>query len=111
MFGKLRAWWRRKEYYQQGDIQLFPHEIPKHASLKTNKHVVEHGEKTGHAHKLEGNNFQFYESRGHKYLRIVKPTNLRHEEHDKIVVPPGDYKVGKIETEDPFSNLRYGIYD
>jgi len=110
MLGDLKAWFRRKEYYQQGDVQLYPHAIPKGVTLKF-KNVVEEGEHTGHAHRLEGTGFNFYAKDGDKYLRIIRTTALSHEEHNKIDIPPGDYKVGKIRQEDPFERKISEIHD
>ena len=56
--------------------------------------VLAHGEVTGHAHAIY--DLDAVQARiaddGTIYLRVTKPTEIRHEEHAPIPLTPGDYK-------------------
>ena len=90
-------------FYQQGDVLLFlEKEIPiEGKEIKTN--ILQEGEATGHAHRLFGNDLTVFETKNNeKYLRIVKPTLLKHEEHKEFTIPPGAYRVGIVREYDHF---------
>ena len=59
--------------------------------------VLAHGEVTGHAHAIY--DLDAVEARiaddGTIYLRITKPTEIKHEEHAPIPLTPGNYKIGQ----------------
>lgn len=78
-------------------------------------YVLAYGETTGHTHKLlkgdhqiedlfVSGDFEVYEA-GDKaiYVKVTKPTPLRHEEHRTIVIPEGIYEQKQEREEDPFS--------
>lgn len=93
------------KYLQQGDTLYFPESLPKDLiELKTK--VVQEGEHTGHAHRLYDDEAIIYEEpkTKMKYLKIVKPTALKHEEHPEIMIPPGTYRVGIVREVDHFEN-------
>lgn len=101
------------EYYQHGDVLLgtvesFPEDIEK---LNTN--VLQEGEHTGHAHRLFEGKFEVFEQPKTKvkYLRVVEPVALRHEEHKQIDLPPGNYKIGIVKEFDPFEQLTRNVLD
>lgn len=103
---------KNKTYIQQGDTLYFPEALPKDlVELKTN--VVQEGEATGHAHRLHGEGFQLFEQpkTKEKFLRVVEPTALRHEEHKEITLPPGDYRVGIVREYDHFSEEARRVAD
>lgn len=90
--------------FRQGDVALCPVDsIPADAvdvPLEGNRLVLMHGEVTGHAHA-------FYDTRHVKlvqtakrerFLRVVKTSYLKHEEHTQVEVPPGLYRL-PIQTE------------
>ena len=90
--------------YRQGDVLITPiKSIPKGKDKDgtTRKRdslgrlVILEGEVTGHAHAIsEKNAFVFENGDNDDYLRVQDvPVMLRHEEHSKIELPPGDYKI------------------
>jgi len=83
------------KYHQQGDVLLFREQIPETAKQATKDPVLQHGESTGHAHRLTDEDFELFEQPETKtrYLRLLKPSGLRHEEHKEIILPPGDYRI------------------
>lgn len=101
------------KYYQQGDNLWFVEEIPKSAQkTELNKdHVVEHGEST-HRHRLETDNYEYFETPEKvRYLRILKPTNLLHEEHKPITIPPGEYRIGRVVEKEMFGDMVNPVVD
>lgn len=90
------------KYYQQGDVILKPCELPAGAK-EIQDPVLAYGEATGHKHQLHGDGFRVYESPSkRKHLRIVKTVALRHEEHNPVDIPPGDYVVEGVREYDHF---------
>lgn len=100
-------------FYQHGDVLLFlTEEIPITAQkIKTN--VIQEGESTGHAHRLYDDEADILQepTTKEKYLRLVKPTALRHEEHKEIMLPPGNYRVGIVKEYDHFNEEARNVAD
>lgn len=98
-------------YIQQGDTLYFPEKLPeKLTPLKTD--IVQEGEATGHAHRLHGDGFELFETPAkEKHLRLVAPTALRHEEHQEIILPPGDYRIGIVREYDHFKEEARRVAD
>lgn len=59
------------------------------------------GEVTGHAHVALGVGLLFDKDTG--VLTVPKEAEIVHEEHGKVNVPAGKYKVGLVKEEDPYS--------
>lgn len=100
-----------------GDVILTNHELP---SDFESMPVVEdsclaHGEATGHMHKIFGpeDSFSLREDvkTKVKYLKVVKPVSLKHQEHSPIVLPPGGYRIGIQREYDPFEKLSRQVAD
>lgn len=100
------------EYFQHGDVVIVPAQIPKEIEkLKTN--VLQEGELTGHAHRLFGDGFTVFQEpkSKQKFLRLVEPVALRHEEHKEIQLPPGDYEIRIVREWDHFSEEARQVAD
>ena len=71
------------------------------------------GEATGHLHRLFGDEIDLREcpKTKVKYLRLVEPAALRHQEHREIMLPPGDYRIGIQKEYDPFEKLTRQVAD
>lgn len=83
---------------RQGDVLIIPvKEIPKDtAPIKGDGKIttVMLGEATGHHHSFyEPVEFTEQQRTGRRFLRLVEPAALRHQEHDPIELPPGKYEV------------------
>ena len=102
-------------YHQQGDTLYFKESIPTDAIEDMNeqhsKGIVQHGEHTGHKHQLHGDGFRFYKKQDKRYLRLLKPTPLKHEEHKEIMLQPGDYRIGIVREYDHFSEEAREVQD
>lgn len=98
--------------YQQGDVVLHTVAIPETAKKKELKNgIVQHGEATGHAHKLTGN-FEYFETpQKTRHLRLLEPVALTHEEHNKIIIPPGEYRIGIVTEYDHFDEEARQVVD
>ena len=82
--------------YRQGDVLLEQMEsIPK-GLKKLERLIVAYGEVTGHAHRFDcklGDGVELLEDdKGNLFVRVAKTTELVHEEHETLTIPPGDYK-------------------
>jgi hypothetical protein len=107
--------------FQQGDVVMFKvDKLPTRGrTIKklSSGGVVQHGEVTGHAHRLDlQSKFTMYESSEPlsftdeltggtiavklKYLNVNEPTALSHEEHQTITLPTGQYVVGIVQEYD-----------
>ena len=80
---------------QQGDVVFIESKLPKDAVLQKDfDGVVQHGEATGHAHRLYGNGFRMYQTPDkRRFLKLVEPTMLKHEEHKEIKLPEKIFEV------------------
>lgn len=104
---------------QQGDVLIKEvEEIPEGLTFsKTN--TLQYGELTGHAHRLHEGEFEIYlnpkeqdkDGNGRKYLRVVRPTELRHEEHRPFIIHPGIYEIGIVKEYDHFEEIERRVAD
>lgn len=86
---------------RQGDVSIFASPIPEGATPKNilGRLILAHGEVTGHAHAfdvatIEAGDVEAHEKDGVTYLRVLRPADLKHEEHAPHTLPPGEYRVG-----------------
>lgn len=101
---------------QQGDVLLNKiDEFPK--GLKRVKKdrrglVLAEGEATGHCHAIKKvEDAVLYEKDGTLYLRVNKKTDLKHEEHNKIELSPGNYQIGIVQEYDHFEEEARDVMD
>lgn len=98
-----------------GDVILVAvNTIPEGAEQKQGfKGILQHGERTGHAHRLTGKETDMFEffAEGRRYLRLTTETPLRHEEHHEIKVPKGDYEIRIVREVDHFQDLVRPVVD
>ena len=86
----------------QGDVFLTPATIPAGATKRPDR-ILARGEATGHSHALaETDDAELFESDGVLYLRVTQASAVQHEEHARVLVPPGEWKVGVVQEYDPF---------
>jgi hypothetical protein len=91
-------------------INSLPNDFNNYKKVEDN--CLAHGELTGHMHKLFGDEFELKEDTNNiKYLRLVKPIALRHQEHREITLPPGEYRIGIQREYDPFEKLIRQVQD
>ena len=104
-------------YFQQGDVVLVPVERIPAEFVEAETNVLQEGEVTGHAHRLHGDGFRVHAIPGKvgnadkKYLRLVKPVALRHEEHKEIKLPTGDFEIRIVREYDHFEEEARRVAD
>lgn len=84
---------------RQGDVCLKPvAALPAGVTAlapEKNRVVLAHGEVTGHAHAIYENTDQVHIwAHGMvRYLEVMAPVMLRHEEHTHVEIQPGIYRL------------------
>ena len=77
--------------YRHGDLLIAKiDEIPSEAK-RINRLILAYGEATGHAHALQDG--ELFDMDGTLFFSLAVETELTHQEHDTIIIPPGDYQV------------------
>ena len=78
----------------------------------SNDGALAYGELTGHVHQLQGRDFSLRtDGGGVKFLHVLKPTPVKHQEHKSITIPPGWYKIGIQREYDPFTKRARQVQD
>lgn len=100
------------KYMRHGDVFIIEtNDIPKEATESEEK-VLEYGEVTGHAHRFYGDSAVLLKTKdGKKFLRVVQPTDLKHEEHETRTIPPGDYEIRRTLETDHMSGVTRQVAD
>ncbi len=89
----------RPAMYRQGDVLVVAVDaIPRRAKpvdRRRERVVLAYGEVTGHAHAIADSGAALLEHEHDRYLRVTAGggVGLTHEEHETILVPPGEYRV------------------
>ncbi len=104
----------KNTYQQQGDVLIGQvQEIPADA-VKIDSNILQHGELTGHAHRLfgEAGDFTVLEQPDKtKWLQVNRAVSLAHEEHTTQEIKPGNYRIGIVVENDPFEKLTRRVLD
>jgi len=124
-----------REIREQGDVLIYKIDaIPSGVVEDPRNYVSAHGEHTGHAHRLvdegenvdqmakvhgapeknkDSRNFMVFRdpTSNVTYLRVFKETNLVHNEHDKVPVPVGDYRIGQVREKGMFDEMIRPVVD
>lgn len=87
--------------YRQGDVLITAvDQVPqglKPVPRENGRIVLAHGEVTGHCHAIDSDDAIFLgadvEEMEDRFLRVERECRVVHDEHDTIVLPPGDYAV------------------
>lgn len=84
---------------RQGDVLLMQVEsadLGEQIPRDGGRIVLAYGEVTGHAHAIHESEATLFRGRAANtdvFLQVLAPVSLRHEEHSKIDVPAGLYRV------------------
>ena len=89
-------------YYQQGDVLIT--KVNYEIKGKKLKHLIlAEGEQTGHSHRIVQGLGQLVMMDKMLHLQIFSETALlEHQEHGKIEISKGDYKIEIVREYDPF---------
>jgi len=95
-----------------GDVRLFKETMPIDGLVDEKSNIVQHGEATGHAHRLYGNAQLFtHTPTKTRWLRVLEPTDLLHEEHKALTIPPGEYRIGIVRESDHIDGITRQVRD
>ena len=103
-------------HYQQGDVIFEPtNGIPKGSTKVPSKPgeagiVVAEGEATGHRHLCVGE-AALLERKDERFLQVESMSVVTHEEHGKVTLPPGSYKIRIVKEFDPFDKAIHDVTD
>lgn len=81
---------------RQGDVLLVEVEEPEGLEQITvggDRIVLAEGEATGHAHVVSSADAVMLARGAERFLRVVRPTMLRHDEHREISLPARTFRV------------------
>lgn len=88
--------------YRQGDVLIVattntPRDL-KPVERDQGRVILAYGEVTGHAHAIVAPDVELFtigdlDEMAGRFLRVEAEALLEHEEHDTIILPPGDYLV------------------
>jgi len=80
--------------YRQGDLLFIGVEDIDGSAVVQDDGVIARGEVTGHMHRIsDGTKAVLMVAAGLAYVRAMQDAEIVHDEHDTIVLPPGEYKV------------------
>lgn len=90
--------------FQQGDVIITPVVIPTEAKpVEKSDRALAYGEVTGHSHRIKQETsglVEFLKYQAKTYIRVTAEVELVHEEHNTIVLPPGDYQYAGTQEYD-----------
>lgn len=113
--GRVDSMKRREKmdkYYRHGDVHIITiAELPDGLTESEEK-VLEYGEVTGHAHRFTTDTATVLKAKdGSRYLRVVQPTDLKHEEHHTRTIPPGIYEIRRTRETDHMEQITRQVAD
>jgi|WetSurSiteA1Bulk_404760.scaffolds.fasta_scaffold28246_2 hypothetical protein len=97
-------------FYQHGDVLIEDCKIPADAK-KLNHVVLMDGELTGHKHQIVIGKGELFEKGETLYLSAITDCVIGHEEHARITVAPGTYKIRRVVEYDPFEDAIRSVQD
>jgi hypothetical protein len=104
---------------QQGDVLFFKVEgLPEEGltpakSSKRGMVVFAEGESHGHYHSvLEESGVKLFEDEtGTLWCSVPAEVEVEHQEHNKVTLAPGNYRIGIVREVDPFSEEIHAVRD
>jgi len=88
---------------QQGDVLFETRDAIPHDAIRVNpqngRYVLVEGEATGHAHAVEVFDEKlgiFEDKDGTLYMKVPEITEVVHEEHGTVEIPPGTYRIRRV---------------
>jgi hypothetical protein len=108
----MKNTWKTGEYAFHGDVHVIACDGIPSGAKESDEMVLEYGEVTGHAHRYDEPTTKLFKMQdGRKFLRVVKPTDLRHEEHHTRTIQPGDYEIRRTRETDHMSGVTRMVAD
>ena len=71
------------------------------------------GEVTGHHHSIYGGTATLVgeDNAVDQYLKVDEESTVEHQEHNPVILPPGDYEVGIVREMDHFREEARNVMD
>ena len=82
---------------------------PRAKKLKTN--IVREGEHTGHAHRFEAGTATLFGMGENLFMKVPNVAPVTHEEHNKIDVLSGEYRIEGVREFDHFLEEARDVLD
>lgn len=80
--------------WRHGDVLIAPAEAIPQNARRSSQAVLAYGEITGHSHRIEDpDKAEVWEYQGERFLKLLAPARVIHEEHQPIALEPGIYRV------------------
>ena len=98
-------------WFQQGDVIIKPVKAVPTDAQPLGTRVLREGEATGHAHVATGEGVQLFIRGEALYMRVPAGTEVVHEEHATITVPPGVYEISAVREYDHFAEEARPVLD
>lgn len=108
---------KKNMVWQQGDVVMQKIDsIPKGDRTEddlTKAKTLALGEATGHHHTFDDvdNSVEVFKIMNVIYMKLTKETKLKHQEHNPINIPPGNYKVGIVRETDHLAGVTRRVAD
>jgi hypothetical protein len=88
---------KQNQIFRQGDVMIERvATIPRTATKQKPENgriILAHGEATGHHHSIDIDHADWWKSGDDQFVNVKTPTEVVHQEHAPIALPPGKYRV------------------
>jgi len=87
----------KQKHYRQGDVliervQSIPKDLKKQKP-ENGRIILALGEATGHHHSIDAKAADWWKSGEEQFVTVREQTEVVHQEHAAIALPPGKYRV------------------
>lgn len=82
-----------KKVLRQGDVVIMLDQPMPEGLRKREDTILAEGEVTGHYHALPETAEVYGELDGVQWVVVEEPSELTHQEHDTLIIPPGVHEV------------------
>lgn len=97
--------------YRHGDVGLVPVSTLPKGVVKEEGKILAYGEVTGHTHRFDDGDYQFWKHGDTRYIEVLSPSTLNHEEHGRLTILPGVYEQIQEREYDYFNEELRAVVD
>jgi hypothetical protein len=102
---------KKGDFIQQGDVLIFGGAVIPKSAKRLGARTLREGEHTGHAHVAVADDVALFIQDGVLYMSAPSGTEIVHEEHNPVSVPPGNYRIGVVREFDYLANMSREVLD